>query len=100
MLDINNVYVSSRNHGFDPKVYIDAIEFSKVKQVHLAGHDASQSGLIIDTHDRPVAENVWELYQYAWKKGGPFPTLIEWDDNIPDFDTVLREAHRAKQVRL
>jgi hypothetical protein len=100
LLDINNIYVSGCNHGFNPKDYIDSIDFSKVKQVHLAGHDSSQPGLIVDTHDRPVVEEVWSLYKYAWDKGGPFPTLIEWDENIPDLATVLREAQRAKQVRL
>ena len=99
LLDINNIYVSGYNHRFNPKDYIDSIDFSKVKQVHLAGHDSSKPGLIVDTHDRPVDENVWNLYQYAWHKGGPFPTLIEWDENIPDLNTVLLEAKRAKQVR-
>ncbi len=99
MLDINNIYVSSRNHDFDPRRYVDAIDFSRVAQTHLAGHQVSTEGVIVDTHDRPVVEPVWELYAYAWKQGGPFPTLLEWDDAIPTFDVMLAELHKAKAVR-
>jgi len=99
LLDLNNIYVSSINHGFNPKEYLYQIDFTKVSQVHLAGHDPSHPELIIDTHDRAVADKVWDLYEYAWQKGGPFPTLIEWDENIPKLETVYLEAEKAKNLR-
>lgn len=99
MLDINNIYVSSQNHDFDPQRYVDAIDFTRVAQVHMAGHQRSLEGVIVDTHDRPVVEPVWDLYAYAWKQGGPFPTLLEWDDAIPTFDVMLAELDKAKAVR-
>ncbi|MEY4512568.1 MAG: hypothetical protein RLZZ450_4690 [Pseudomonadota bacterium] len=99
MLDINNVYVSSENHGFDPLEYLRAIDYSRVLQVHLAGHTREPSGLIIDTHDHPICDEVWQLYAAAWKLGGPFPTMIEWDDAIPPMPEVLAELERARRVR-
>jgi hypothetical protein len=99
MLDINNVYVSSVNHGFDPIEYLASIDFSRVLQVHLAGHTRQPDGLVVDTHDHPVCDDVWKLYAHAWRIGGPFPTLIEWDASIPAMPGVLAEADTAKQVR-
>lgn len=99
MLDINNIYVSSQNHGFDPHDYLRSIDFSRVLQVHLAGHHHEPNGILVDTHDDHVAPEVWELYKYAWKLGGPFPTLIEWDAKIPPMPVVLDEAHNAVRVR-
>ncbi len=99
MLDVNNVYVSSQNHGFVPTEYLAAIDFSRVLQVHIAGHVREPSGLIVDTHDRPVCDEVWELYRQAWKQGGPFPTLLEWDDQIPSMPSALEELNQAKAVR-
>ncbi len=99
MLDINNVYVSSQNHGFDPKSYIDAIDFSRVVQVHIAGHERLGQGPIIDTHDHPVADAVWDLYRYAWQRGGPFPTLLEWDDKIPTLEQTLKELYKARSYQ-
>jgi uncharacterized protein (UPF0276 family) len=99
MLDINNVYVSSVNHDFSALEYVNRIDFSKVMQVHLAGHDSSKGNFIIDTHDRKIDQKVWDLYEFAWKKGGPFPTLIEWDENIPDLATVMLEVEKVRQVR-
>ncbi|HUB08742.1 MAG TPA: DUF692 domain-containing protein [Myxococcales bacterium] len=99
LLDVNNIYVSSQNHGFDPDAYLAAIDFSRVLQVHLAGHTIQPDGLRIDTHDHPVAAEVWALYARAWKLGGPFPTLLEWDAHIPPLPDVLAELEKAKQVR-
>lgn len=95
MLDINNIYVSSQNHQFDPTEYLLAIDFDKVLQVHMAGHTRREDGLIIDTHDQIVCDEVWELYQKAWNMGGPFPTLLEWDDQIPPLADAVAEAKKA-----
>jgi len=99
MLDVNNVYVSSVNSGFDPRAYLSAIDFSRVLQVHIAGHTREPNGTIIDTHDHPVCDEVWDLYAHAWKLGGPFPTLLEWDANIPSMPDTLAELARARTVR-
>ncbi len=99
MLDINNVYVSSQNHGFPPEEYLAAIDFSRVLQVHIAGHTREPSGTIIDTHDHPVADAVWKLYAETFRATGPFPTLLEWDDRIPPLPAVLDELARAGQCR-
>lgn len=99
MLDINNVYVSSQNHDFDPMDYIKSIDFSKVLQCHIAGHIRRPDGLIIDTHDQEVCQDVWELYQEAWAFGGPFPTLLEWDDQIPPLHQAIAEVHKALEWR-
>ena len=95
LLDVNNVFVSAHNHGFDPGAYVDAIPAERVFQIHLAGH--SESGpLLIDTHDHPVRDEVWRLYERAVARLGPVSTLIEWDDRIPDWDELVREVQRAR----
>jgi uncharacterized protein (UPF0276 family) len=99
LLDVNNVYVSSQNHGFSPEKYLDAIDYSRVLQVHLAGHLREASGLIIDTHDRPLADPVLELYRTTYRRHGPFPTLLEWDDRIPPLPEALAELERARSAR-
>jgi len=99
LLDVNNIYVSSVNHGFDPMVYLRAIDYSRVLQVHVAGHTREPAGNIIDTHDHPVCDEVWRLYAEAWKLGGPFPTLLEWDDRIPAMPDVLAELEKARAAR-
>ena len=99
MLDINNIYVSSQNHGFDPHSYLAAIDWSRVLQVHLAGHSREPDGTIVDTHDQPVCDAVWQLYAEAWRRGGPFPTLLEWDDKIPPMPEALAELEKARTVR-
>lgn len=99
MLDLNNVYVSSQNHGFDARSYLDAIDFDRVLQVHLAGHTREPSGMLVDTHDHPVCDEVWALYRDAYRAHGPFPTLLEWDDHIPPLPRVLEELEKARTVR-
>jgi hypothetical protein len=99
MLDVNNIYVSSVNHGFDPEAYLGAIDFSRVLQLHLAGYSREPNGTLVDTHDHPVSDAVWALYRQAWQMGGPFPTLLEWDARIPPMPDVLAELDKASQVR-
>ena len=95
LLDVNNVYVSSRNHGFDPDAYLSAIPVDRVAQFHLAGHQRRPE-LIIDTHDGPVSDEVWALYARALGRFGQVPTLIEWDDAVPPLDVLLAEAQKAR----
>jgi uncharacterized protein len=102
MLDINNVYVSSVNQGFDAHEYLAAVDYSRVLQVHLAGcsGEGQGDGPLIDTHDAEVSPAVWSLYERAWKLGGPFPTLIEWDSKIPPLHTVLKQLELARAYQL
>jgi uncharacterized protein (UPF0276 family) len=93
LLDVNNVYVSSVNHGFDPLAYL------RVQQFHLAGHQ-SQGDYLIDTHDEPVCEEVWQLYAAAVARFGAISTMIERDDNIPDLPVLLAELERARAIAL
>lgn len=97
LLDVNNLYVSSQNHGFDPEPYLSAIDFSRVLQVHVAGHSREPDGGLVDTHDRAVCDAVWQLYERAWQRGGPFPTLLEWDEHIPPFPALLGELSLARK---
>jgi len=99
LLDLNNIYVSATNHGFPPVAYLERIPWRRVLQVHLAGHQVLPNGLLHDTHDRAVSPEVWALYAAAWKLGGPFPTLLEWDANIPSLDELLGTLRRACEVR-
>ena len=96
MLDLNNIFVSAQNHGFDPHDYLESIDWDRILYVHLAGHHVRPDGLRIDTHDAPVCAEVWDLYRDAWALGGPFPTLIEWDDNLPTWDRLVEEANSAR----
>ena len=98
LLDVNNVYVSSFNHGFDPRVYIDALPADRVVQYHLAGH-THKGTHIIDTHSDHAVPEVWELYARACRRTGNVATLYEWDEDIPDFDTVHAEAQKASAYR-
>ena len=99
LLDINNVYVSSVNHGFDPVDYLKAVPWERVLYVHMAGHEVRPDGLRHDTHDRPVDNAVWALYREAWRRGGPFPTLLEWDDRMPTLEVAVQELQRAREWR-
>lgn len=95
LLDVNNCYVTCFNSGTDPVAYIEAIPHQAVVQMHLAGHQHCGTH-IIDTHDRPVAPPVWELFRLAWQRTGGVATLLEWDGNIPSFDDCMDELHKAK----
>ena len=94
LLDVNNIYVSSQNHGFNPFEYLNSIPAERVAQIHIAGHSKFQK-YTLDTHDHPVVEPVWKLYQRAIERCGPTATLLEWDDKIPSFEEVHREALKA-----
>lgn len=96
LLDVNNIWVSSRNHGFDPHRFIDAIDPSSVGEIHLAGHERD-GGLLVDTHSRSVCDEVWSVFAYAVRRVGPRPTLIEWDADIPPLDVLLAEARKAQE---
>jgi hypothetical protein len=98
LLDVNNVYVSAFNHGFDPEAYIDAIPADRVVQYHLAGH-TNKGTHIIDTHSAPAIEAVWALYERACRRTGPVSTLFEWDEAIPPLDDVIAEARKAAPLR-
>lgn len=97
LLDVNNVYVSSVNHGFDAQAYLRALPAGRVQQIHLAGH-CVQEGVIIDTHDHPVADPVWALYQSALRRFGPVSTMIERDDAIPPLAELAAELQRARAI--
>ena len=98
LLDVNNVYVNSQNHGFDPRAFIDRMPFDRVRQLHLAGH-TTEDGVIIDTHIGPIIDPVWDLYAYTLGRAGRLiPTLIEWDQDIPPLDQVLDEVDRAYAI--
>ena len=96
LLDVNNIYVSSRNHGFDPFLYVNGIPAARVAQFHIAGH-AKYEKYILDTHDHPVIDPVWKLYEHALGRTGRTATLLEWDARIPSFDEVHREALKANR---
>jgi uncharacterized protein len=97
LLDINNIYVSSINHGFDPLTYLQAMPRARVRQFHLAGHSDMQ-GHLIDTHDHPIAPPVWDLYAQAVARFGAVPTMIERDDNIPDLRVLVAELDVAREI--
>ncbi|MCP5415484.1 MAG: DUF692 domain-containing protein [Chromatiaceae bacterium] len=97
LLDVNNVYVSARNHGFNPREYIDAMPGRRVRQIHLAGHQ-DQGDLVIDTHDHPIRDEVFDLYAYTLQKLGPIPTMIERDDHIPPLEQLLAELEQVRRT--
>jgi len=97
LLDINNVYVSSRNHGFNARAYIDKMPAAQVQQIHLAGHE-DRGDIVIDTHDHPVCLAVWELYRHSLQRLGERPTMIERDDRIPPLMELLDELHLARRL--
>jgi uncharacterized protein (UPF0276 family) len=99
LLDVNNVYVSATNRQIDPYAYIDSFPLDLVGEIHLGGHDedADDMGapLLIDSHGRPVVDPVWRLYAHTLMRGGMRPTLIEWDNDVPDWQTLAAEAAQA-----
>lgn len=97
LLDVNNVYVSAYNHGFDAMDYINAMPAEKIMQIHLAGH-SNCGNYLIDTHDAPIIEPVWQLYAETIKRFGLVSTMIERDDNIPPLSELLTELGQAKEI--
>jgi uncharacterized protein (UPF0276 family) len=97
LLDINNIFVSAFNHRFDARSYIDAIPAERVIQFHLAGH-SDHGTYLLDTHDHPVRDEVWDLYAHAVRRFGAVSALIEWDDNIPEFSVLRETANRARAI--
>lgn len=98
LLDVNNIYVSAVNHKFSGEDFINGIPVDRVKQFHLAGYSDMGTHLI-DTHDHHVSDPVWRLYEKAVRRFGAVPTLIEWDDKIPEFPVLQREAKRAERIQ-
>jgi len=97
LFDVNNVYVSSKNHGFDPAEYLHALPAGRVREIHLAGYE-EQDNYLFDTHGYRVHPPVWELYKKTVEHLGPVPTLIEWDNDIPEFEVLVDEANKAQKV--
>lgn len=97
LLDVNNIYVSSFNHHFDPKAFIDGVPAKRIQQIHLAGHH-NHGDYIIDTHDAPVIDHVWDLYRYAIAKFGNVSTMIERDDKIPALSELVSELQLARNI--
>ena len=95
LLDVNNIFVSAVNHGFDAERYLAGIPAARVGQIHLAGHTDNGTHLL-DTHDHPVRAEVWDLYRSAVRRFGRISSLVEWDEHIPPFEDVLAEAERAR----
>jgi uncharacterized protein len=102
LLDVNNIFVSGTNHGFDPYRYLADFPLAAVGEIHLAGcaGDVDDAGfpLLIDAHDSPVREAVWPLYAEAIRRFGPTPTLIEWDNDVPAWPALFEEARRAERA--
>ena len=94
---MNNIYVSSVNHGFDPQVFIDAVPAAAVRQIHLAGHE-DHGDYIIDTHDHAIVDLVWDLYAYTLRRIGWVPTMIERDDHIPPLAELVAELDQARRI--
>jgi uncharacterized protein (UPF0276 family) len=99
LCDVNNIYVSAWNFGFDPIAYLEALPIEAIGEIHLAGHHAAEDvNILIDDHGSRVAKPVWELYAAALRRFGPVPTLIEWDTNLPALEVLLDEAHQAGEL--
>ncbi len=99
LLDVNNVFVNSANHGYDPHAFVDAMPADRVLQYHIGGHDAS-GPFIVDTHSMPVRKEVLDLYAYTLRRIGPAWTLLEWDNEIPGLDVLLAEIDKVRKTAL
>jgi uncharacterized protein (UPF0276 family) len=97
LLDVNNIYVSARNHGFDALAYLDGVPAARVAQFHLAGH-SDKGRYLLDTHDTVVPDPVWALYREALKRFGRVPALVEWDEHVPPLDEVIAQSVLARGV--
>jgi uncharacterized protein (UPF0276 family) len=97
LLDVNNIYVSSVNHGFDARAFVDGVPARRVQQIHLAGH-SNMGDYIVDTHDEPIADPVFDLYGHACRRLGPVSSMIERDDNIPPLAELTAELARVRRV--
>ena len=101
LCDVNNIFVSGHNVGFDPEAYLDALPAAAVGEIHLAGHsrnDADGRPILIDDHGSAVTDAVWALYARALRRFGPVPSLVEWDTDLPELSTLLGEARRADEI--
>jgi hypothetical protein len=102
LLDVNNVFVSAKNHGIEPMSYLESFPLDHVKEIHLGGHhegvDDAGAPLLIDSHGSPIAKAVWALYAQVVARAGAIPTLIEWDNNVPDWRTLCGEAIAAHDI--
>lgn len=101
LLDVNNIYVSATNHGFNALSYLRSLPRSKIREIHLAGFTINrypEGAMLIDTHNALVSEEVWALYREAIERFGALPTLIEWDTDLPPLQVLLEEAHRAEEI--
>ena len=98
LLDVNNVFVNSQNHGFDPRAYMDRIPVERVVQIHVAGHQVRDDSLIIDTHGEPMRDEVYELLDFTLRRTGPVPVLLERDQNFPPFEELVAEVKRLDRI--
>jgi uncharacterized protein (UPF0276 family) len=102
LLDVNNVFVSAHNQGTPAMSYLDSFPLDRVREIHLGGHhqeiDDAGASLLIDAHATPVADAVWTLYRHVVARSGPIPTLIEWDNEVPDWSILLAEAAAAERI--
>lgn len=98
LLDVNNVFVNSQNHGFDPRAYLDRIPVERVAQIHVAGHHIRPDKLIIDTHGEAVRDEVFDLLEYTLARTGPMPVLLERDQGFPEFDEIIAEVARLDAI--
>jgi len=99
LCDVNNIYVSARNFGFDPIAYLDALPIEAIGEIHLAGHHTAENiNILIDDHGSRVAKPVWNLHAAALQRFGPVPALIEWDTNLPALEILLDEARHAQEL--
>lgn len=99
LLDVNNVYVNSQNHGFDPRDFIAGLPLERVSEIHVAGHQTLPDGLLLDTHGEPVADPVLELLEWTIERVGAVPVLLERDNQVPELDTLLTEVAQLREIQ-